>query len=321
MTSDFELLQNLTESDVDIRFNPDVLAVARRLFRAGNVHTPVQEGTLIAAEVRGEDGVYYEPAVAVIAGWVRAMCDCESPDYCPHIGALLLNWVHARDDFASDSDAMAPDFLDYVQELIATLEDEQPIEPADSELVAGAMLRRHGDAQALEAQASQSVEHELRDLLGEQTVQQLRAIARRRGWILRGTRKDVLVNQLVQFYLDAPDTADVVEALDDDRRLAVEYLALRASAIPVPEDLAQSAVRRLKGRRSEEEAVAILQDLQELGLVLAGKGYGETTYCMPAAVVQHVPPWSELLAPLAGDLAKLDVRQSPAFSPRCMAAS
>ena len=86
------------------------------------------------------------------------------------------------------------------------------------------------------------------------------------------------------------------------------------SAIPVPENLAQSAVRRLKGRRSEEEAVAILQDLQELGLVLAGKGFGETTYYMPAAVAQHVPPWPELLPLFAGDLAKLDVRQSPAFA-------
>lgn len=314
MTSDFELLKNLTESDIGTWFNPAILAAARQLYYADNVSAPVRQGSILSADVLGNDGFYYEVVISATADGVQAGCDCGREYVCEHVGAVLLNWIHNPEDFARGAATLLTDLLDYAPELMAESAGEALIAPPHLGATLDAMLASQAEASTWIAQSSQLVKQELRELFGEQTIQQLRAIARRRGWKLRGTRKNALIDQLVQLYLDASDTADVVEALDDDHRRVLEYLALRASMAHVPESLARSAIRRLKGRRSEKETVAILRDLQELGLILAGKGYGGTTYVMPAAVVQHIPTWPELLAPFAGDPAKLDVRQSPAFA-------
>jgi len=314
LPTDLELLQSLTESDIEPWFNPAILARAWRLYHADRVYAPVRQGTTLGADVLGTDGSYYDVAIAVTADGVQAGCNCESDHCCEHIGAVLLNWIHTPQDFAPDGDALSPDSLDYFQELIADLESEGPVEPDDRKLAFGRTLPNRNDVTALVAQISQAIEQELRELLWEQTVQQLRAIARRRGWKLRGTRKDGLVSQLVQFYLDTQDTAGIVSTLDDGRRLAIEFLSLRASTTPVPESIVKKTIRNLKGRRSEKEVSAILQDLQELGLVFTAKGYGGTTYRTPLAVVRQLPPWPDMLAPFKGDPAKLDVRQSPPFA-------
>lgn len=314
LTNDLELLQSLIESDIEPMFDPAVLARARRLFRTSRVLDPVRQGTTLFAEVQNDDGICYDAAISLEDGWLDAECDCDSVGYCEHIGAVLLNWIHASQDFAQDSAALLPDFLDFVRELMVEVKDEEPIETSDRAPAFGQTLRSLGDAKALMTRVKQAVEQDLRELLSEQTVQRLRAIARRRDWKLRGTRKDGLVDQLVQLYLDTQNTADVVGALDDDRRLAIEFLALRASAIPVSESTARKTVRRLKGRRSAKEATAILQDLQELGLVFAAKGYAGATYRTPVAVTRQLPPWPDLLATFTGDPAGLDVRQSPAFA-------
>lgn len=312
--SDLELLQNLTESGIEPWFEPAVLLGAMRLYQHEHVYAPVRQGTTLVADVLGSDGFYYDVAIAVTTDGIRAGCDCESEHFCEHIGAVLLNWIHAPQDFKPDDDALSPGFLDYLQELIADLEGEEPGKPDDHKLAFRRALPNLDNAKTLAAQTPQLVEQELRELLWKQTVQQLRATAHRRGWKLRGTHKDGLVDQLVQFYLDATDTAGVIEALDDDRRLAIEFLALRASVAPVPESLAKTTICRQKGRRSEKEASAILQDLQELGLVFAARGYGGTTYRTPAAIARQLPPWPNLLTPFAGAPAKLDVRQSPPFA-------
>ena len=314
MTDNLELLQNLAESNIEPWFEPDVLARAMRLYQYDHVYAPVCQGTTLVANVLGNDGFYYDVAIAVTAGGVRAGCDCESEHFCEHIGAVLLNWIHAPADFTPGNDALSADFPGYIQEMIAHLEAEEAIEPHDGELAFGGTLPNRYETEALAAHTFQIIEQELRELLWEQTVRQLRAIARCRGWKLRGTRKDGLVSQLVQFYLDTQDTANAVSSLDDDHHLAIEFLSLRASAMPVPERIVKKTIRSLKGRRSEKEASALLQDLQELGLVFAVKGHGGTTYRTPLAVTRQLPPWPDLLTPFKGAPAKLDLRQSPPFA-------
>lgn len=314
MNDDLELLQSLTESEIEPWVETSVLAQARCLYRAGQVHVPVRQGSALAAEVLGDDGSFYDVAIAVSADLIRAACDCNSVDYCEHIGAVLLNWIHDAQDFVPDGDAPPSGILDFVWGLIADVESKESIESGDRASAFDQALRNLGNAETLARQMEQAVEQDLRGLLWEQTVKQLRAIARHRGWKLHGTRKDGLVDQLVQLYLDTQDTVGVVEALDDDRRLAIQFLSLRASVMPTPESVVKKTICRFKGRRSEKEAAAILRDLQELGLVFEAKGYADTTYRMPLAVARQLPPWPNLLAPFKGDPARLEVRQSPVFA-------
>ena len=314
MTTDLELLYSLTESDIEPWFNPSVLDRARRLYHTGQVYNPVRQGPILAAEVQGEDDFLYDVAIAVTAELVRAECDCESNDYCEHIGAVLLNWIKAPGDFMPDGDVFPLDFIEYMQELPTGLENKAPMALNVEEWIPGRMLPDQNEAEALARQNKQIIEQELRELTSTQTIQQLRAIARRRGWKLHGTRKDDLVGQLVRLYLESPDASDAVEALDDTSRLTIEYLALRASVTPVLENLASKTIRGLRGRRSAREASAILKDLQSLGLIFAIKSYNGVMYRTPLAVVRQAPPWPGLLSPFGGDPAQLDVRRSPAFA-------
>ncbi|OQY25247.1 MAG: hypothetical protein B6I34_02445 [Anaerolineaceae bacterium 4572_32.1] len=160
----------------------------------------------------------------------------------------------------------------------------------------------------------QSIEQELVNLLQAQTVNKLRDIARRRSWKLRGTRKDDLVKQLVQHYLDDHNIVEIVETLDDERRLALEFLILRASLTPIIKSQAVKTIRQLKGRRSQREVSTILHDLQKLGLILSFQSRGGEAYRLPVAVAQRVPPWPGILVPFEDDPDQLDVRRSPDFA-------
>jgi hypothetical protein len=313
LTNDFELLHSLTETDILPWFNSAVLDKARRLYSAGRVSDPIRLDTILSAEIQDEDGSYYEAELSVEDGRVIADCDCEG-DYCAHVGAVLLNWIHAPKDFALDSDASSPDFMDFIYELMADVESEELLADLDQSLAFDETPPTLVDAKVAAAEVERAIEQDLRNLLEEQTVQQLRAIARRRDWKLRGTRKDDLVDQLVGFYLEAQDTTRIADALDDDRRLALEFLALRASVVPTPESVVKKIVRSFKGRRSDQEATAILQNLQELGLFFATKGYTGTTYRVPAIIVRQLPPWPGLLAPFKDKPARLDTRQSATFA-------
>ncbi|UCC63615.1 MAG: hypothetical protein JSV36_00715, partial [Anaerolineae bacterium] len=311
---DIELLHNLTIADIEPWFDSKVLARARQLYHAGRVLERGREETVLMAEVHGDDDFYYDVAIAVTGGWVQAACDCARGGYCEHIGAVLLNWIYAPQDFDLESYTFSADFMDYVQELAADLESEELAEPIDHgerELVSGGTLSNLDAVKTLTLQAAQTTEKELRELLWERTVQQLRAIARRRGWKLHGTRKEGLVNQLVQLYQDAQDTAAVVKNLDDTHRLTLEFLALRASVTPVSATVANKTIRELSRRYSKKEATGVVEALKELGLVFATRGH---SYRMPAAVLCQLPPWPNLLAPFKDDLAKADVHKTSAFA-------
>jgi len=314
LTHELELLHSLTESDIEPWFDPATLAQARSLYRAGHVYVPVHQGNVLAAEVRGHDSIYYDVAIGVTADLIQTACDCDNPGHCEHVGAVLLNWIHDPQDFVLDGDAPPSGILDFVRELIADGGGEGLIEAGNRASVFGEALPGLGDAEALTAQMEGAVEQDLRELLAEQTVKQLRAIARRRSWKLRGTRKDELLDLLVQLYLYAQDAADLVMDLDDSRRLAIEFLALRTSAMPTPESIIRKTIRSFQMRRSEKEVTAILRDLQELGLVFVAKGYAGATYRMPAVVARQLPSWPSLLAIFKDDPARLDVRQSPFFA-------
>ncbi len=314
MSDDLELLHSLTEADIEPWFDPAYLVAARRFYRAGHVHSPVRQGRVLAAEVKGEDGLFYDVAILAADDVIRAVCDCDSTSFCEHIGAVLLNWIRAPRDFVSDDQGSRSDVPDFIQELIAQVEDEQLSETGDQSLAFGQVPMSAGDAEALAARVEQAIEQELGELLRQQTVKQLRAIAHRRGWKLRGTRKEELVDQLLRLYFDAQDTADIVATLDDDRRLAIEFLALRARVMPVLDNVFKKTMRNLRKNRSARQATAILQDLQELGLVFATESYAGGAYRMSAAVTRQLPPWPDLLTPFSNEPAKLDVRQSPAFA-------
>ena len=314
MSKSLDRLFRLSISDISSWFTAAVFSNAGRIYRAGQVIVPKRYGTILTAEIRDQK-YFYDVAIAITADSVRATCECQNEHFCEHIGALLLNWLHSPSDFKVADDSLMPDFLDYIDELVVELDERDILPPGSGGLIPGKTLPGQTSPRSLAEQLSQSMEQELRELLPEQTIKQLRAIARRRGWQLRGTRKKTLIDQLVQFYLEAQDTAAIVESMDAESRQVMEYMALRASAVPIPGNLAKKAIRRLKRRRTEKEASAILQELGEQGLLLVSRQqHGFESYRVPGAILHRLPPWPDLLSSFTGAPDSLEVRHSPSFA-------
>ncbi|MFZ5917838.1 MAG: helicase-associated domain-containing protein [Chloroflexota bacterium] len=310
MTAVPEALWNLTESQIQHLFDGQTWNLARRLVRNGHVLTPFRQGSTLFAEVVGDDDAPYEVFVRVTSGSGEAACSCGSSSWCEHVAALLLNWILDPDEFLQVSDVLPEGLLDHVDELAVDVAPGPPGRPLAPDRPP---FRPQGPG-AIQVTHTQSIERDLRSLLQEQTIQQLRAIARSRGWKLHGTRKDDLVDQLAELYLTAGDLGAVVQAWDDDHRLVLEFLALRCSVVPALEEGIKKTLRRLNGRRSEQEAVAMLQRFGENGLILSTRPRGMMAYRMPTAVVRRLPPWSGLLSPSVGAEDRLELQQTPPFA-------
>jgi hypothetical protein len=311
---DHDRVFNLTESDIEPFFEAGTLNRARQLYRDGRVVAPMREDNTLFADVLDDDGYYYGVAVRLSIEGISAGCDCEPDTFCRHIGAVLLNWIHAPQDFGEDEVALSEilEFLRGMAEEGGEMEEVDPLAPDDDVWLPDSdeFPNPPNPDEPPVLTATQTPEQELRELLSEQTVRDLRAIARRRGWTLRGTRKADLIDQMVRYYQEADDTARVVESLNDDGRLALEIVALRGAMAPVGAKAVGQTLQRMEKRRSGQSLSNALKEICERGLALTV----DDVYRVPLTVAHRLPPWPDLLPSYGGDPAKLEARQSPAFA-------
>lgn len=312
MIDDLDPIANLTESDIEPFFEAATLERARQLYHGGRVFVSTREGDTLLADVLDDDGYYYGVFTTLSFEGIRAACDCESDTFCEHIGAVLLNRIYAPQNFEHD-EVVSNEIWEFIRGLaeeIERMEEVRPLDTNDDEWLPDDELPDLDELQMVAPGEKQSLQEELRSLLSEQIVRDLRAIARCRGWKLRGTRKAELIDQMVQYYLEADDMAQVVEALDDDGRLVLEIVALHGATRPVRVTAIEQALRRVGERRPGRSLPDVLKDLYERGLVLIVA----EAYRVPLLVARQMPPWPGLLHAYEGDPSKLETRESPKFA-------
>ncbi|HSN76395.1 MAG TPA: hypothetical protein VL334_15070, partial [Anaerolineae bacterium] len=126
-----------------------------------------------------------------------------------------------------------------------------------------------GDAPAV---ADQAALEQLRAFLADITVQGLRQAARRWNWPLRGTAKVEIVEQLVERLVDPAQMQRVVQALPEDRREVLAWLATLDQDKSAPRRI-EAAVNVGAGRTLDLGAVtSILADLAS-GCLVFDRGY------------------------------------------------
>jgi hypothetical protein len=154
-------------------------------------------------------------------------------------------------------------------------------------------------------------EAEYREMLAQQTIAELRTLAKNRGFPVQGTRKDPIVAEMAA-QLSNPDAISAqIRALDEPHRELLSYIHLTVTPGygVSTESIVDSLLRQGKTERRSAIYSQIL-DLSSQGLLLPFKHYDMVYYILPRAVRACVPPHPDLVAAYPADkLGELETHQ------------
>ena len=278
-------LETLTHSDLKSVLKSKILSRARGY--VGQVRDGVRKGKTLTAEVRGSR--LYQVEVDVEPSGITAHCSCPYNwgGYCKHIGAVLLKWIESPGSF-SGTDAPAPTLDGYPIE-VTPVEPPPSYQPAESPwwLRETFENRRAAD------------EKLLRNGLDGIVMQDLRQMARQRGWTVRGTRKAEVIEQIAAQITDPDQARRGYRDLDAEHRNAFRTLALIGQRRnPDPQELAR--VAGLWGKLTSHKNVnTYTRHLWQMGLALPGDDDAYPSYgdFVPRSILRVLPPVLEDVIP------------------------
>lgn len=263
---------------------------AKSLKRASNyvarVQNPAREDQTLTAEVPGTR--LYDVVVEVGPDGIDARCTCpyEWSGYCKHIGAVLLRWILAPEDFCLKG--AEPLSKGHPIEVIE-VEPSPTYHPEESPTW---MTMIWGERQRVYHQ-------QLETWLSQVKLQDLRRMAKNRGWRLKGTRKADVARQVAEYIADPDDIAQAIQSLDEKHLSALQVLLLLSGHSKVWAEDLEAAARTWGALGHHELASTSVHHLWETGLALPGYAkdeYDNTENFIPFALARHFPPLLEELA-------------------------
>ncbi|MBN1139034.1 MAG: helicase-associated domain-containing protein [Anaerolineae bacterium] len=283
-------LEALTENDLHGVLNDQSLRKARGY--QNSIYNPVRAGELLSAQVRGT--YLYQVEVEVLPGGIHAQCTCPYSwgGYCKHIGALLIKWMEAPGAFAVEAPATTlPGFP-----LPVT-----PVEPPPTQ--------RPGKPPAWLAdgfeERQQRDRQQLAQWLDNITIQDLRDLAKRRGWKVRGSRKAEVVGQVLAQIEDAGDLRRTIAGLDHEHSQVLRAMLVLGDDQVHPDDLARLALTWGDLNR-HKQIETYSRHLVEQGLALpwsVKNDYPDTQIdFVPPTLARRFPPLLEGVVPASYDL-------------------
>jgi hypothetical protein len=278
-------LETLTRDDLKGALKSKSLSRARGYL--GRVRNAARQGNTLTADVQGSR--LYQVEIDVVPSGISAHCSCpyDWGGYCKHIGAVLLKWIAAPGSF-SGTDAPTPTLDGYPIE-VTPVEPPPSYQPTESPwwLYETFENRRAGD------------EELLRDRLDSIVMQDLRRMAKQRGWTVRGTRKAEVIEQLAAQITDPDQARRGYRDLDAEHRNTFRALALIGQRRnPDPQEMAR--VAGLWGKLTSHKNVnTYTRHLWEMGLALPGDydAYPSYSDFVPRSILRVLPPVLEDVIP------------------------
>ena len=281
-------LENLTQADFDGLLNSKSLRKARGC--VNRVRNPVRAGHTLTAQVRGTR--LYEVEIDVEPGGISALCDCPYNwgGYCKHIGAVLLKWIKSPHDFVvEDAPATAP--VRYPIEVT-------PVGPPPTrrpEQLPSWLANTFAERQRADGE-------QLNQWLHQVKLQDLRRMAKQRGWKVKGTRKANVVRQISERIVEPGDVLAATLNLDEEHRRVLRALVLLGENDKTrPEEL-----ERVAGAwgdlESYKNTATYSRHLFEKGLVLSGDisgTYSSQSDFVPPVIARALPPMLKGVIPAA----------------------
>ena len=280
-------LESITEADLREVLKASSLRRARGYLT--RVKKAVRAGQTLSAEVKGSWN--YQVEIEVGPDTISAHCSCpyDWGGYCKHICAVLLNWIQSPVSFS-------------IQEASARPEDPmlqvKPVAPP-----ATYRPEQAPNWMALPFPARQAAGRgQLADWLNEISLQDLRAIAGRRGWQVRGTRKAEVITQIVDLMVDPENVRRAVLSLGDETRKVLAAIVLLDPGSHLYAGNLESLLGLEGSPENRRRLLGQLRQLVEMGLVLPGEvvtSYPPRRDFVPRQVARSLPPVMAGMLPAA----------------------
>ena len=271
-------LKSITEADLGEVLKASSLRRARGYLT--RVKKAVRAGQRLSAEVKGSRNYQVEIEVGPEAISAHCSCPYDWGGFCKHIGAVLLKWIQSPVSFnIQDAPARPAD-------AVLDIKPVAPLATYRPEQTPAWLAFPFPDRQA-------AGRGELADWLAEVSLQDLRAIAGRRGWQVRGTRKAEVVSQIVDLMGDPENVRQVVLSLNDETRKVLAALALLDPGTHLMAAKLESLLGQEGSPENRRRLVGRLRQLVEMGLVLPGEvvtGYPPRSDFIPHQVARSLPP-------------------------------
>ena len=276
-------LESLSERDLRGLLSPQNLK--RAWGCVSLIHNPVRSGQTLTAQV-GDTWVY-DVEIDLGPKGITTSCNCPRiwEGNCEHIGAVLLKWIRSPVSFVQDA-PLAGKVQPMKTITVAPPPTHRPQE-LPYWMIASLTDRQQADDQQLAKQLDGTV---LRDL---------RQMAKRRGWKIKGARKADVIRQIVARMADPDEVSEAYESLDKEQQHVLRALLLMGDAPRLQtKDVLQ--VAGAWGKLEQPNQVTTgLAHLCEIGLATRGNT-GARTFrddFVPPSVARHLPPALQGLIP------------------------
>ena len=252
-----------------------------------NIHETTVSGDTLMALVQDGQRVYLV-AARFQDDEIYISCDCPRGRdglYCPHLAALFIKWARAPQEFAvvEESGTAATDEFPF-----PVLGVRAPAVHRPEQLPAW-VEQTLADRRAADAK-------DLSRWLNQLTIREMRTIAGRRGWKLKGTLKADIIAQVAQHITDPEDTRQTVAQLNPVQRRVLRALVLLSEHghYPPSKLLVQAAMLGAPSTAEMVNFAAVAAQLCDLGLAFpqapAASGYFGRTAHTPPLIARHFPP-------------------------------
>ncbi|MBE2200646.1 MAG: helicase-associated domain-containing protein [Anaerolinea sp.] len=242
----------------------------------------VRHGRTLHAKVRGSK--LYTVEIDVAEDGIHAACTCpyDWGGYCKHIGAVLLLWLQSPNSFAMQQPA--PDAAQGIIETFA-IEPPQTAVPQQNPawLTTPYSARQQQNEQNLHTWLDYS-----------HKVQELRQLAKRQGLGISGTRKEEIIQQIVQQITQPGIALNTLHSLDSEHRQVYDAMAVLHPSIAY-QVVHLAALAQLWGPLTQFNAAADVyaQALCRTGLAIPGhviNSYPPHLPFIPTSVQRVLPP-------------------------------
>lgn len=274
-------LETLTQANLNQVINAKSLKKARGyLHRIRNLQ---RAGNSLIAEVSGSRT--YSVEIELDAQGLHAHCTCPYSwgGHCKHIAAVLLKWVESPNAFVrTEAKAAAPVSPDFPIE-VTPVEPLPSFHPKESPFWLASSL----------ADRRQAEEKQLAHWLERLRVQDLRLMAKKRGWSVSGTKKADIAQQLVDQVTNPTEIVRAIHSLDAEHARVFRAMILLGSDPGLQAD-ALELVATYWGKLTQYKQITTYsRHLCEMGLAIPGEleqSYPPRLDFVPRSLGRYCPP-------------------------------
>lgn len=271
-------------------------ALRRAHILESGVQMPTRDETRLIGLVLDE-GLLYMVVLEIQREQLRSFCVCQqSEGICAHIAAVMLKWAHHPRAFEPPDEEIPPFTFPLIpRELPPPFEPEAPPDWLDDPIA---------------EQRQESIEELAEQLLGLR-IADLRLIAKRRGWKIKGTRKNQIAEQLAVLLADPGHLQRSVAHLRPRDQLLLAMAAVTGNSPGLSlDELNEIAF----GGNTDKPPFGAneIYELAERGFLIPNTGLERSSrrplgnwggaHSCPRAIRQNLPPTLDVLVPVSDAL-------------------